>query len=57
MSDPINDLELMLCDACLYKVESSNGSVLIADMCKRCQKKMLAAIFETAEVVERQRDE
>jgi hypothetical protein len=57
MGDPLNDLELMLCDACLYKVESSNGSVLIADMCKRCQKKMFDAIFETAEVVERQRDE
>src|SRR5208283_2399298 len=32
------NLEDMLCDACLYKVESNNGEFLVADMCKRCQK-------------------
>jgi hypothetical protein len=48
-------LEDMLCDACLYKVESSNGSVLISDMCKRCQKKVLDSLFETAEEAERER--
>ena len=49
-------IEDMLCDACLYKVESSNGSVLVAEMCKRCQKKVLESLFEIAEEVERARD-
>ena len=47
----------MLCDACLYKVESSAGSVLLAEMCKRCQKKVLDSLFEIAEEVSRADDE
>lgn len=42
-------LEDLLCDACLYKVEASDGGLPIADMCKRCQKKMLTELLAAAE--------
>jgi len=43
----------MLCDACLYKVETNNGEVLIKDLCKRCQKKILTDLLEVASEVSR----
>jgi hypothetical protein len=46
----------MLCDACLYKVEANNGEVLVADMCKRCRKKILTELLEiTTEVADHER--
>ena len=47
------NLEDMLCDACLYKVESNDGEVLIKDLCKRCQKKILTDLLEVASEVSR----
>jgi len=51
------NLEDMLCDACLYKVESNNGEFLVADMCKRCQKKIMEMLLEVAEEASRADDD
>lgn len=36
----------LLCDACLYLVETTNGEVLIADLCNRCRKKVANQLTE-----------
>ena len=45
------ELELLLCDACLYKVETDPGT-LVADMCDRCRGKVLQWMLDLAEEVE-----
>jgi hypothetical protein len=47
-----NILMDMLCDPCCYKVET-NPSIPIADLCDRCKKKLLDALFGAAEEHER----
>jgi len=41
----LNDL---LCDVCLYKVESAHGEFPVLEMCKRCRKKVLESLNEIA---------
>ena len=43
-----NELKFMLCDKCLYRVET-DPTVPVADLCDRCRKKLLAALFGAAE--------
>jgi hypothetical protein len=45
------ELEDLLCDACLYKVEN-DPSTLVADMCDRCRAKVLQWLLDTAEELE-----
>lgn len=45
------ELESLLCDACLYKVETE-PSTLIADMCDRCKRKVLQWLVDNAEELE-----
>ena len=45
------ELEDLLCDACLYKVEN-DPSILVADMCDRCRSKVLQWLVDTAEELE-----
>jgi len=47
------NLEDLLCDACLYKVEANNGEFPVKEMCKRCQKKILAELMDVAAEVSR----
>jgi len=39
----------MLCDACLYKVESNGGEFPVREMCDRCRKKILNELLDIAE--------
>lgn len=39
-----DDLAYMMCDKCLYRVET-DPSVPIADLCDRCRKRILDALF------------
>ena len=43
-----SQLKYMLCDKCLYKVETE-PSVPVADLCDRCQTKLMNALFGAAE--------
>ena len=43
------NLEDMLCDACLYKVESNGGEFPVREMCDRCRKKILNELLDIAE--------
>ena len=45
------ELEDLLCDACLYKVET-DPSVLVADMCDRCRGKVIQWLLDTADELE-----
>ena len=45
------ELEDLLCDACLYKVET-DPTTLVADMCDRCKRKVIQWLTETAEEIE-----
>jgi hypothetical protein len=43
-----NDLLSRMCDKCLAMYERE-GNVLLADLCKPCQDRLLRAVFEPKE--------
>jgi hypothetical protein len=45
------ELEDLLCDACLYKVEN-DPSTLVADMCARCREKVFVWLADTFDEIE-----
>ena len=45
------ELEDLLCDACLFKVET-DPTTLVADMCDRCRGKVIKWLLETADEIE-----
>ena len=45
------ELEDLLCDACLYKVET-DPHTLVADMCDRCRAKVIQWLLDTADEIE-----
>jgi hypothetical protein len=47
------NLEDMLCDACLYKVESNHGEFPVKEMCDRCQNRLLKELVDIASEVSR----
>jgi hypothetical protein len=45
------ELEDLLCDACLYKVET-NPALLLADMCDRCKAKCAQWLLDTFDEID-----